>query len=54
MQNKRVDNTFLEQTITEWQPLTSETISKEIAKDAVDNIVGFYSLLIDWEKQENE
>ena len=51
MQNNHVDNTFLEETISEWQPESATTFSKEDAKNAVDNIVGFFLLLIDWEKQ---
>lgn len=54
MQNKHVDETFLEKTITEWQPHDSKPLLKEDTEEIIENTVGFFSLLMDWEKKANE
>lgn len=45
---------LLEKTIDAWQPSSQEPLTMEDAREIVQNTVGFYSLLMKWEKEANE
>ena len=42
------DPDFLDQTIAVWQPLSLEPLTREDAREIVQNAVGFYGTLIRW------
>ena len=42
---------FLEKTINTWQPYTKDTLTPEDAREIVHNTVGFFTLLMKWEKE---
>jgi hypothetical protein len=50
---------LLDKTIEVWQPLSEEKLSEENAREIIDNVTGFFSILKKWDeeerrKQENE
>ena len=50
---------ILEKTIQVWQPLSEKKINEEDAREIIDNVTGFFSILRKWDdeerrKQENE
>jgi hypothetical protein len=42
---------FLEKTIRVWQPLSEEKLNEEDAREIVENLTGFFSLLGEWERK---
>lgn len=42
---------FLEKTIHVWQPLSKERLTEEDAREIVENLTGFFSLLRQWEQK---
>ncbi len=39
---------FLDQTIAAWQPLSSDQLTREDARQLIVNTVGFYGTFIPW------
>jgi hypothetical protein len=46
---KYSDN-LLAETIELWQPLSEKTLNEEDARQIIENITGFFSLLHEWEQ----
>ncbi len=44
---------FLNQTAEFWQAKASRQVSCEDARQIVENVTGFFDLLLKWEDQEN-
>lgn len=42
---------FLKETIHVWQPLSEEKLNEEDAREIVENLTGFFSLLRQWEQE---
>lgn len=42
---------FLRKTIHVWQPLSEEKLNEEDAREIVENLTGFFSLLRQWEQK---
>jgi hypothetical protein len=40
---------FLDQTVTFWQPRTSRKLTREDARQIVENVNGFFRILLEWE-----
>ena len=40
---------LLDQTLEIWQPRTSRKLTREDARQIVENITGFFRLLLEWE-----
>jgi hypothetical protein len=45
---------LLDDTIAIWQPRASRRLTREDAREILDNLVGFFSLLHQWEMTERE
>ena len=43
-----IDADFLDRTIAVWQPLSPKPLTREDAREIIENAVGFYSTLIRW------
>lgn len=43
---------FLDETIAVWQPLSSRPLNREDAREIVENVTGFFSILLEWKKAE--
>ena len=43
---------FLEQTLTTWQPRTSNMLTPEDARQIAENVTGFFQILMEWEAAE--
>jgi hypothetical protein len=39
---------FLDETVTFWQPLSSHPLNREDAREIVENMTGFFSVLREW------
>jgi|GEM_PF-1112289 len=47
----RYSKEILEKTIRMWQPLSEEQLTEEDAREIVENLTGFFSLLGEWERE---
>ena len=43
-----IDADFLDRTIAVWQPLSPKPLTREDAREIIENAVGFYGTLIRW------
>ena len=43
---------FLDQAIEFWQPRSLRTLTREDAREIVENLTGFFELLLTWEATE--
>jgi hypothetical protein len=43
---------FLDQTIKVWQPYSGRTLTHQDARDIATNMVGFFQLLAEWDREE--
>jgi hypothetical protein len=43
---------FLDETIAIWQPRTTRQLNREDAREIVENITGFFSILHEWDRAE--
>jgi hypothetical protein len=41
---------LIQETIELWQPLSEKTLNEEDAREIIENITGFFSLLHEWEQ----
>jgi hypothetical protein len=44
-----VPDNLLDQTLKVWQPRTSRKLTREDARQIVENITGFFRILLEWE-----
>lgn len=51
---KETKKEFLERTKQTWQPRTHRPLSDENARQILENIVGFFRILREWEKKKND
>jgi hypothetical protein len=47
----RYSKEILEKTIRVWQPLSEKQLTEEDAREIVENLTGFFSLLGEWERE---
>jgi hypothetical protein len=52
--NAPVDEKYLVETITTWQPLSTDVLNADGAKQISGNMVGLFSLLIEWDSKAND
>ena len=45
---------FLNKTIKLWQPYSKEPLTREDAREIVQNFVGFFEVLMEWDKKNQE
>jgi hypothetical protein len=43
---------FIDRTIEVWQPRTSKVLTREVARQIVENVTGLFSILMEWEVAE--
>lgn len=48
------EETFFDQTLKVWQPRTCRQLSPEDARQIVENVTGFFDLLLKWETSDDE
>ncbi len=46
------EKTFLDRTIARWQPRAERTLTREDARQIVENTTGFVQILLEWEAAE--
>jgi hypothetical protein len=53
VQSRNVANdNLIEQTISVWQPRLGREISREEARQVLENVTGFFSILREWSRDE--
>ena len=45
-------DTMLDQAIAVWQPYTARRLSREDAREIVENVLGFFQVLQEWDRAE--
>ena len=48
----RVNDEFIKYTLEVWQPRTPRRLTEEDAREIIDNITGFFKVLIEWDEKE--
>jgi hypothetical protein len=43
---------FLDQTVTFWQPRTSQKLTREDGRQMLENVAAFFRILLEWEAAE--
>jgi hypothetical protein len=43
---------FLDQTIEVWQPHSERTLTREDAREIITNVVGFFQVLKEWDRED--
>ena len=46
------EKTFLDRTMARWQPRSERTLTREDARQIVENATGFVQVLLEWEAAE--
>jgi hypothetical protein len=46
---RKIQNQFIDRTREFWQTRTSDTLTREDAREMVENITGFFRILREWE-----
>ena len=44
-----IDPTFLDKTVAFWQPRTARKLTREDARQMIENISGFFRVLAEWD-----
>ena len=52
LRRRAVDDALLEKTIQLFQNRTGRTLSKEDARQIVENVTGFFQVLAEWDRAE--
>ena len=52
MQETRED--FIDETLKLWQPRTPQQLNHEDARQIIENVTGFFNVLLEWEKAERQ
>lgn len=51
---KKSDDNLIERTLEVWQPRNAERLSDEDARAILENVKGFFTLLSEWETNEQK
>ncbi len=46
---RRYDEQFLQETVEFWQPRTARKLTREDARQMVENVTGFFQVLAEWD-----
>jgi hypothetical protein len=49
---KKSDDNLIERTLEVWQPRNAQRLSDEDARAILENVTGFFTLLLEWETSE--
>lgn len=45
---------LIEETIAHWQPLSRRVLTREDAREMIENISGFFAILLEWDEAERQ
>ena len=51
---KKSDDNLIERTLEVWQPRNDHRLSDEDARAILENVKGFFTLLLEWETNEQQ
>ena len=51
---KKSDDNLIERTLEVWQPRNDHRLSDEDARAILENVKGFFTLLLEWETSEQQ
>ena len=51
---KKSDDNLIERTLEVWQPRNADRLSDEDARAILENVKGFFTLLLEWETNEQQ
>ena len=51
---KKSDDNLIERTLEVWQPRNGQRLSDEDARAILENVTGFFTLLSEWETNEQQ
>ena len=51
---KKSDDNLIERTLEVWQPRNAQRLSDEDARAILENVKGFFTLLLEWETNEQQ
>ena len=51
---KKSDDNLIERTLEVWQPRNAQRLSDEDARAILENVEGFFTLLLEWETSEQQ
>ena len=49
-----ISDEFLDETIRLWQPYYKEPLTREDAREIIQNFVGFFEVLMEWDREVKE
>ena len=49
-----ISDEFLDKTIKMFQPHYKEQLTREDAREIIENMVGFFEVLLEWDREEKE
>jgi len=52
--SKQSEDAFLDHTLNVWQPRTKQQLTHEDARQMIENVTGFFQLLVEWDKAERQ
>jgi hypothetical protein len=51
---KKSEDNLIDRTLEVWQPRNAERLSDEDARAILENVKGFFTLLLEWETNEQQ
>jgi hypothetical protein len=51
---KKSDDNLIDRTLEVWQPRNAQRLSDEDARAILENVKGFFTLLLEWETNEQQ
>ena len=51
---KKSDDNLIERTLEVWQPRNDQRLADEDARAILENVTGFFTLLLEWETNEQQ
>jgi hypothetical protein len=51
---KKTEDNLIDRTIEVWQPRNANRLSDEDARAILENVTGFFTLLLEWETNEQQ
>ena len=51
---KKSDDNLIDRTLEVWQPRNSHRLSDDDAREILENVKGFFTLLLEWETNEQQ
>ena len=46
------DSPFIDETLAFWQPQSRRPLTREDAREIIENVSGFFSILLEWDAAE--